>query len=154
MADPANGNGSSPSAASVVAACGANVNLPPVLANGRPGTVFGPDPNYVQFTGTQFAQIVLNKMTQFLAADPNRIGLYLRSQLAGVRVTTMQNGLGVPIGLTMGNSPIAGGTFVLMLWGPNFMLVSPWFWGVADVIAPPGPTGVDQLLTWIEWYKA
>jgi hypothetical protein len=150
MADPS-GNGGSPSAASVVAACGAQVNLAPILANARPGTVWGPDPNFVA-TGVTVAAAQFQRMTQFLAADPSRVGLYLRSQFSGVRITTMNNGQGVPITLTMGNAPGAGGTFELWLWAPQLYVVSPWFWGVADAGAPP--TGLDQLLTWIEFFKA
>lgn len=153
MADPSTSNGASPSAAGVVAACAAQSQLAPVYANARPGSVWGPDPNYVQVPAT-VAQAQFAKMTQFLAADPNRVGLYLRSQFSGVRLTSVNNGQGVPITLTMGNAPGAGGQFELWLWAPALYVVSPWFWGVADTIAPPGPTALDQLLTWIEFFKA
>jgi hypothetical protein len=146
MADPTNGNG-----AGLIEACGAQTILTPILANGRPGTVFGPDPNFFA-TGATPASTVFPRMTQFLAADPTRVGLYLRSQFSGVRITTVGNGQGVSILQTMGNSPGAGGQFEMTLWAPQLMIASPWFYAVADSGGPP--TALDQLLTWIEFFKA
>lgn len=140
-----------PTAAPSLPGCGASVvNTPPVLANAFPGTVWGPDPNFLAIT-TEVASRSFPKMTQFLAANPNRVGLYLRSQFAGLRVACIGNGQGVPLTQTFGNAPNAGGNFEITIWGPPIYLVSPWFWAVADVAGAPG--ALDQLLTWIEFIK-
>lgn len=131
--------------------CGGAGQPLPVAANGRCGTIWGPDPNFLAIPGATIADQVFPRMTQFLAADPNRIGLYLRSQFVGVRITNQNNGQGVPLTQTMGNPPGAGGTFELILWGPPLYVAAPWFMAVADVAGPP--IALDQLLTWIEFFK-
>lgn len=144
------GNGAN--GAAVLPACGMGGGSPePIAANGRCGTVWGPDPNFLAIIAS-VADRQFPRMTQFLAADPNRIGLYLRSQFSGVRITNQNNGQGVPLTATMGNAPGAGGAFELILWGPPLYVASPWFYAVADTGG--APVALDQLLTWIEFFKA
>ena len=128
------------------------IHVEPVIGNSRCGSIWGPDPNFLAIPGTDIAGQIFPAMTQFLAADPNRIGLYLRSQFEGVRITNQNNGQGVQLTQTMGNAPGAGGLFEVLLWGgPQLYIASPWF--VAKASTGPPPTSLDQLLTWIEFFK-
>lgn len=132
--------------------CRLPTEIEKVIASARCGAAWGPDPNFVSIPGIVVAATVFQKMTQFLAADPNRVGLYLRSQFEGVRVASEFNGQAVPITSTMGSNPGSGGTFELTLWsGPGLYLGSPWFWARAST-GPPS-TQADQMLTWIEFFK-
>lgn len=132
--------------------CQAPAHIVPRIGNARCGAAWGPDTNFVSIPGTAIAATIFQKMTQFLAADPKRIGLYLRSQFEGVRIASEFNGQAVPITSTMGTAPGAGGTFELTLWaGPGLYLASPWFWARAST-GPPS-TSLDQLITWIEFFE-
>jgi hypothetical protein len=152
MGNGANGNGATDVKGFDMPECGGTVSIAPVVGNSRCGTIWGPDPNFVPVPGTDIAGLIFQKMTQFLGADPNRIGLVLRSQFSGCRISNQNNGLGVPLGQTFGNAPGAGGQFEIVLWGgPQLYVGSPWFFGICDTAG--APTSLDQLISWIEFFK-
>jgi len=84
------------------------------------------------------ANFVIPRMTQILAANPQRLGLYLRAQFSGLILAAGGNGESVSMQGVMGNDPNVGGNFEVFLgMGRDIFLQSAWY--AIEITPAPAP---------------
>jgi len=131
-----NGNGA------MVGDCGPATRESPVYTVQRTFTVFFGQLVTITPVPAPLQNFVIPRMTQILPANPRRVELYLRSQFAGLLLTTKGNGESVSIQEVMGNDPNSGGNFELHLGTARTMyLQSAWY----AVEITPAPAPDDQI---------
>lgn len=88
-------------------------------------------------------------MTQILPANPRRVAIYFRSEVGGVALTTLANGIGVPVRQCLFIDPAAGGDFNAQLetGDPEGLITDAWF---ACTINGPAPGTAVLLFTGFE----
>ena len=131
--------------------CGGQSERPPSKVRAKAFSVYAGSIPTTFPIPSPLARFTIPNMVQFLGENPNRVGLYIKANAAGVLIAPSAIGQGVAMTEVFGNDPTAGDRFELKMgFDQEAFLVSAWWAAIVNVAAYPAD---QMMLSGVEFYR-